>query len=241
MHDAVDVVILCGGRGTRLQEHTAVDPQAAGRDRRPADRLARRPDLRRAGLRRFVLLHRLQGRADRGVRAPPSAGPTASTVRCLDTGLDTPTGGRIAPAARRARRPAASARPTPTAWPTSTSAALLALPPRPRRAGDDDRRAARAAVRRAPSSTATAACAASTRSRAPSTGSTAASSASSPACSTTSSRDSVLEREPLEGLAADGQLRAYRHRASGTAWTPTRTPCCSTTCGRRDAPWKVWA
>ena len=27
MHDAVDVVILCGGRGTRLQEHTQSIPK----------------------------------------------------------------------------------------------------------------------------------------------------------------------------------------------------------------------
>ena len=55
--------------------------------------------------------------------------------------------------------------------------------------------------------------------------------------------DSVLEREPLEGLAARrASCAPTATRASGTAWTRTRTRCCSTTCGRRArAPWKVWA
>ena len=35
--------------------------------------------------------------------------------------------------------------------------------------------------------------------------------------------DSVLERDPLEQLAADRELGAYATMASGSAWTPTRT------------------
>ena len=46
---------------------------------------------------------------------------------------------------------------------------------------------------------------------APSTGSTAASSPSSRPRSTYLREDSVLEREPLERLAADGELAAFRH------------------------------
>ena len=46
------------------------------------------------------------------------------------------------------------------------------------------------------------------------------------------SADSILEREPLQSLAATGGLRGFRHEGSGIAWTPTRTRCCSTTCGR---------
>ena len=97
----------------------------------------------------------------------------------------------------------ASAPPTPTASPTSTSArcstSTAATAPlatvtvvRPHLqwgVAELGRRPGRAA---------------SSRSRAASTGSTAASSASSRARSTTSDEDSVLEREPLERLAADG-------------------------------------
>ncbi|MGH3610843.1 MAG: sugar phosphate nucleotidyltransferase, partial [Pseudonocardiaceae bacterium] len=36
----------------------------------------------------------------------------------------------------------------------------------------------------------------------------------------------VLERAPLEQLAAAGQLRAFPTRAFGIAWTRTRTRCC---------------
>ena len=49
------------------------------------------------GFRRFVLLSGHGGRADRGVRRRRCPSGTST---CLDTGLDTPTGGRVA--ARRA-------------------------------------------------------------------------------------------------------------------------------------------
>ena len=42
-------------------------------------------------------------------------------------------------------------------------------------------------------------------------------------------------------LAAAGSCGRSATRASGTAWTPTRTRSCSTTCGRPGgAPWKLW-
>ncbi len=47
--------------------------------------------------------------------------PGGVEVECVDTGLDTPTGGRIARLGRAARRRDASAPPMPTASPTSTS------------------------------------------------------------------------------------------------------------------------
>ena len=52
---------------------------------------------------------------------------------------------------------------------------------------------------------------ASARSRAPSTGSTAASSASSPAC-LARLRDVGARARAAGGLAADGELRAFRHK-----------------------------
>ena len=124
-----------------------VGAEGAGRDRRPADPLARDRDLRRAGLRALPARHRLPGRDGRGVRRRPSAGRTGSRSSASTPALDTPTGGRIARLAerlggetllrhlRRRRRRRRSRR-------------AARLPPRPRRPGDDDRGAAAPAVGR---------------------------------------------------------------------------------------------
>ena len=89
------VVILCGGRGTRLQEHTRSIPK-------PLVEIGGRPILWHVmqiyavqGLRRFVLCTGYKGDliAD-FVRAEPW--PDGVDVVCVDTGEDTPTGGRIA-------------------------------------------------------------------------------------------------------------------------------------------------
>jgi glucose-1-phosphate cytidylyltransferase len=88
------VVILCGGRGTRLQERTADLPK-------PLVEIGGRPILWHVmrlyleqGARRFVLA----GGYKCGLLAEfaESAGwPDAVAVEVVDTGLDTPTGGRI--------------------------------------------------------------------------------------------------------------------------------------------------
>ena len=111
---------FCAAAGAPgLSEHR-VDPQAAGRDRRAADRLARDPDLHRAGVRAVPAAHRVPGRADRGVhrrralacgrrrRMPADRGGHAHRRSAVPRGAG----------ARRARR---SAQPMPTASPTSTS------------------------------------------------------------------------------------------------------------------------
>ena len=88
------VVILCGGRGTRLQERTADIPK-------PLVEIGGRPILwhvmqlyRVQGARRFILCA--------GYRCDMIAAfaaeldwPDDVAVECVDTGLDTPTGGRI--------------------------------------------------------------------------------------------------------------------------------------------------
>jgi glucose-1-phosphate cytidylyltransferase len=88
------VVILCGGRGTRLQERTADIPK-------PLVEIGGRPILwhvmqlyRVQGARRFILCA--------GYRCDMVAAfaaaldwPDGVRVECVDTGLDTPTGGRI--------------------------------------------------------------------------------------------------------------------------------------------------
>ena len=158
------------------------DPQAARRDRRAADRAARDRALRRPGLSPLPAGHRLPGRADRALRRRADSWPEGVEVRCVDTGLDTPTGGRIKLLEERWAEEPRSARPTPTDVADIDLARLLDFHAGARRARHDDRRAAASCSSASPSSTATTdACSASARSLAPSTGSTAASSASAPA------------------------------------------------------------
>jgi glucose-1-phosphate cytidylyltransferase len=90
----MDVVILCGGRGTRLQERTQEIPK-------PLVEIGGQPILwhiarlyAEQGLRRFVLCTGYKGELiEAFVRA--QAWPEGVEVTCVDTGLDTPTGGRI--------------------------------------------------------------------------------------------------------------------------------------------------
>ncbi|TMK71498.1 MAG: nucleotidyl transferase [Actinobacteria bacterium] len=89
------VVILCGGRGTRLQERTHAIPKALVE-------IGDRPILWHViriyaaqGLRRFLLLTGYLGEMiEEFVIA--TDWPEPVEIDCVDTGLDTPTGGRIA-------------------------------------------------------------------------------------------------------------------------------------------------
>ena len=92
------VAILCGGRGTRLQEHMPSIPK-------PLVEIGDKPILWHVmhiylaqGFTRFVLLT--------GYRSESIASfvegetwPKDMVIECLDTGLDTPTGGRLKRAA----------------------------------------------------------------------------------------------------------------------------------------------
>jgi glucose-1-phosphate cytidylyltransferase len=88
-------VILCGGRGARLQEHTRTIPK-------PLVEIGSRPILWHVmqiyvaqGVRRFVLCLGYLG----GSIADFVGGaewPSDVEIACVDTGDDTPTGGRIA-------------------------------------------------------------------------------------------------------------------------------------------------
>jgi glucose-1-phosphate cytidylyltransferase len=88
------VVILCGGRGTRLREHTQAIPK-------PLVEIGGLPIVWHViqlyavqGFERFLLATGYKGelieRFARDTRWPDGVG-----VECVDTGLDTPTGGRI--------------------------------------------------------------------------------------------------------------------------------------------------
>ncbi|HSR94824.1 MAG TPA: sugar phosphate nucleotidyltransferase [Solirubrobacterales bacterium] len=94
------VVILCGGRGTRLRERTEAVPKALVE-------IGGRPILWHVigiyaaqGFERFLLATGYLGEAVAEFVAD-EPWPGGVTVECVDTGLDTPTGGRIARLAER--------------------------------------------------------------------------------------------------------------------------------------------
>ena len=87
-------MILCGGRGTRLQEHTQSIPK-------PMVEIGGRPILWHVlqiflaqGFRRFLLLTGYRG-DQVAAFAQSAAWPRDTRIECLATGEDTPTGGRL--------------------------------------------------------------------------------------------------------------------------------------------------
>lgn len=97
---ATPVVILCGGRGTRLQEHTDSIPK-------PLVEIGGLPIAWHViqiyaaqGFTDFVLATGYRGELIAAFVAA-HAWPPGVTVDCVDTGADTPTGGRIHALAER--------------------------------------------------------------------------------------------------------------------------------------------
>ncbi len=94
MPDLADVVILCGGRGTRLQEQSPSIPK-------PLVEIGGEPILWHViriyaaqGLESFILCTGFKGELIEAA-VDSHEWPHGVTVTCVDTGLDTPTGGRI--------------------------------------------------------------------------------------------------------------------------------------------------
>jgi glucose-1-phosphate cytidylyltransferase len=88
------VVILCGGRGTRLQEHAPAIPK-------PLVEIGGMPIVWHVvqlyaaqGFRSFLLATGYRGELIERFAADHQW-PDGVSVQCVDTGLDTPTGGRI--------------------------------------------------------------------------------------------------------------------------------------------------
>jgi glucose-1-phosphate cytidylyltransferase len=100
MDELRTVAILCGGRGTRLREHTESIPKALVE-------IGSEPILWHVmqiyaaqGFDRFVLCTGYLGEKIAGF-IDSRGWPEGVEVECVDTGLDTPTGGRIKLAAER--------------------------------------------------------------------------------------------------------------------------------------------
>ena len=94
------VAILCGGRGPRLQERTHAIPKALVE-------IGGRPILWHVlriyaahGFERFLMLCGYRGEMIAEF-AESAELPDGIEVECIDTGLDTPTGGRVAAVADR--------------------------------------------------------------------------------------------------------------------------------------------
>jgi len=92
MRRVIPVAILCGGKGTRMTGHDATVPK-------PLVEIGGRPILWHVmsiyaaqGMTRFILLC---GHGGDEIEAFAATVPPEWDVTCVDTGLDTPTGGRV--------------------------------------------------------------------------------------------------------------------------------------------------
>jgi glucose-1-phosphate cytidylyltransferase len=238
LNDLGPVVILCGGRGTRLREQTEYIPKALVE-------IGGRPILWHVigiyaaqGFRRFVLCTGYMGeKIEEWVSA--EGWPSGIEVECLDTGVDTPTGGRILMAAERLGDRAFSATyadgvadidlgeqlefhrshgrlATVTVVQPELQYGVAELDEDGRVLGFREKprleRWINGGFLRF-----------------------------EPGVAGYLEPDSVLEREPLERLASDGELRAYRHRGFWDCMdTYKDAVVLNDLWGDGDPPWHVW-
>lgn len=236
--DKPTVVILCGGRGTRLQERGSSLPK-------PLVEIGGRPILWHVitiylaqGFRRFLLLTGYRGEEVEAFVSGESW-PDDAEITCLETGVDTPTGGRV-------HRAAAALEEQRFCLAYADGVADIDLGALLAHHGEHGAGATMAVVQpRLPFGVA----------RLNGDGSVlgftekprsdlwvnAGFFCFEPSVLALLTPDSVLEREPLERLAAAGQLRAFRHERF---WQCMDTYKDAITLndlwaeGR--APWKLW-
>jgi glucose-1-phosphate cytidylyltransferase len=241
MHAAAvhTVAILCGGRGTRLREHTQAIPKALVE-------VGGRPILwhivriyAAQGFRRAVLCLGYKGEMiDAFARAEDW--PEGIEVEAVDTGVDTPTGGRLALAAEHLGDGTFCA----TYGDGVADVDLARLVAFHRDHGADAtmtvvRPQLQFGVTELDGDGVVRGFHEKPRSEHWVNGGFFC---FEPAVLDRLSPDSVLEREPLEGLAAEGRLRAYRHEGFWDCMDTYKDAVLLNDLWEQGrAPWKVWS
>jgi glucose-1-phosphate cytidylyltransferase len=239
MDETTPVVILCGGRGTRLQERTQSIPK-------PLIEIGAEPILWHViriyaaqGLRRFLLATGYRGELVQSF-VREHDWPAGIEVQCVDTGLDTPTGGRIKLLEGRlagetfcatysdgvadvdlealiAFHRAEGAAATMTVVRPLLQFGITELDGNGRVTGFHEKPRSDHWIN-------------------------GGFFVFEPEVFAYLDRSSVLEREPLEGLADDGQLRAYRHTGFWECMDTYKDAVqLNDLWASGSAPWKVWA
>jgi glucose-1-phosphate cytidylyltransferase len=238
MRSIDDVVILCGGRGTRLQEHSASLPK-------PLVEIGGEPILWHViqiyaaqGLRRFVLATGYK-REEITRFVESRDWPDGIDVECVDTGLDTPTGGRI-----KRLEPVLDQRPFYATYADGVADIDLA---RLARCHESHGCVATVTVVRPQLQFGITELDGDGRVR----GFVEKPRSEhwvnggffcfEPGVMSYLAEDSILEREPLERLAEDGELFAYRHAGFWKCMDTYKDSIdLNDAWASGDAPWKVW-